>query len=51
MPKKNEKKSKKKWLDIEITRVKLTPEQAVLACCQKDGTGYSYECGSSSMSS
>lgn len=25
--------SKKKWVAIEITKVKLNPEQAVLACC------------------
>ena len=29
--------SKKKWIDMEITRVKLNPEQAVLACCNTNG--------------
>ena len=24
---------KKKWVDFEITKVKLNPEQAVLSCC------------------
>jgi len=28
-----EPKKKLKWKPIEITRVKLSPEQAVLACC------------------
>lgn len=23
----------KKWVDFEITKVKLNPEQAVLSCC------------------
>jgi len=26
---------KKKWIDMEITRVKLNPEQAVLSCCSQ----------------
>ena len=29
-------KKKMKWITMEITRVKLNPEQAVLSCCDAD---------------
>ncbi|MDD4294628.1 MAG: hypothetical protein PHP69_03840 [Candidatus Omnitrophica bacterium] len=25
---------KKKWLGLEVTKVKLNPDQAVLSCCE-----------------
>jgi hypothetical protein len=36
------KESKKKlpWKDLEVTKVKLNPEQAVLACCVAMGTTF-----------
>lgn len=41
---------KKKWVDFEITKVKLNPEQAVLSCCESvskpavGGGGENYQC-------
>jgi len=32
------KKGKKKWVNMEIVKVKLNPEQAVLTCCEVRGT-------------
>jgi len=51
---------KKKWIDMEITKVPLNPEQAVLTCCEHvtralegggvvqcdSGSGYGGPCGS-----
>jgi hypothetical protein len=33
------KSTKQKWLNPEMTRVKLNPEQGVLSCCDNTGRG------------
>ena len=34
------KKKKLKWIPMQMYRVPLSPEQAVLGCCDKDGKGF-----------
>jgi hypothetical protein len=50
MKREKEKKKKLPWEKMEVTRVKLSPEQAVLGCCGVEGPNTSPPepgCGSS----
>ena len=41
------KKAKKTWISVEITRVLLSPQQAVLSCCNYIGRSialYGFQC-------
>jgi hypothetical protein len=47
MKREKEKKKKLPWEKMEVTRVKLSPEQAVLGCCGVVSTNDEPDCGGS----